>query len=427
VPTPIATEQLALAAVAGLVILAAAGLAYAACRLGGRSRRRDEKSGAEPADRADEEMRELRKSVWILQNENRNLSTFLLLLPDFAKELNSSMEKRRVAPLLRRMLEQIFDPEQILIFYTTHRNDGLVLVDEKGLPASADRSRVIPFGEGRVGWVGSHQICMDESDFQQKARFVKADLDAARQPHFKVELAAPMANKDRTLGVITVGGMLRHPKNEKSMLRMVADLGSIALNNAFLFHQMDQIANSDGLTGLLNKRFFLTRLAEELIRAESRHEEFSLFIFDIDHFKHYNDGNGHVAGDEALKLTGRILRETLREDDIPCRYGGEEFVVLLPNTSKKGAMVVAEKIRAAIQTHEYPKEKSQPLGDLTISGGVATFPFDARTSAELIGAADDALYKAKRGGRNRVLAFEPRYLSESEETAEAAACGRESS
>jgi diguanylate cyclase (GGDEF)-like protein len=312
------------------------------------------------------------------------------------------------------MLEQIFDPEQILIFYTSQRNDGLILVEEKGLSSHADRRQIIPFGEGRVGWVASHQISMDDGDFQQKARFVKAGFDHARHRHYRVELAAPMAHKEKALGVITIGGTLLHPKNEKGMLKMVADLGSIALSNAILFHQKEQMANSDGLTGICNKRFFLTKLADQLHQCEQGHGEFSLFIFDIDHFKNYNDTNGHLAGDEALKITGRLLRETLREDDVPARYGGEEFIVLLPNTPKKGAATVAEKIRAAIQQYEYPKEKNQPLGDLTISGGVASYPYDGRSSAELISAADEALYRAKRAGRNKVIVHEPKYLSDSE-------------
>ena len=407
------------------VSLFAALIAFLAGRLLGRRGALRETAPA-PEERADgeEEAREMRKSIWTLQNENKNLSTFLTLLPELARELNTHMDRRRIAPVLRSMLEQIFDPDQILIFYTTHRDEGLILVEAKGLSPECNRGRLFSFGEGRVGWVASNQISMDESDFQQKGRFVKTDLDSAIHPHFKVELAAPMAHKERTLGVITVGGMLRHPKNEKTMLRMVADLGSIALNNVFLFHQMDRMANSDGLTGLTNKRSFLARLADEILRAETQQEEFSLFIFDIDHFKHYNDTNGHLAGDEALKLTGRLLRENLREEDLPARYGGEEFIILLPKTPKNGAIIAAEKVRKVIQDYEYPKERSQPLGDLTISGGVASYPYDGRTTAELISAADEALYRAKRGGRNKVCVHEPRYLSEVEEPLEAVLAGK---
>lgn len=373
--------------------------------------------GAEAAVN-DEELKELKKSAWFLQNENKNLSMFLTLLPEFARELSESRDRRRIAPLLLRMLDQIFDPEQILIFYTNHEENGLILVDAKGLDPDSAKGRCHAFGDGRVGWVASHQITMDEGDFLAKSRIVEANLGAGGNTGFKVELAAPMCQNDRTLGVVAVGGMLKHPKNEKTMVRMIADLGSIALINSFLFHKLEFTANSDGLTGLCTKRHFLNRLAEELMRAESRNEEFSLFIFDIDHFKHYNDNNGHLAGDECLKITGKIVKQSIREEDLPARYGGEEFIVLLPNTPKDGAAVAAEKLRAAISDHAYPKETSQPLGDLTISGGVASFPYDGRSSAELISAADEALYRAKRTGRNRVCIYQPTYLSDGEQAPE---------
>ena len=414
--------------VVGTLLALVAGVTFLTGRRLGFSAGREEAAEriASEIQPIEEDARDLKKSVWLLQNENRNLSTFLMLLPDLARELNNTHDKRKIAPLLKRMLDQIFDPEQILVLYTSQRNDGLTLAEEKGVQPGFDRSRTVPFGEGRLGWVASNQISMDDSDFQQKARFVKTDFASASIPNHKVELAAPMTHNEQTLGVISVGGMLRHPKNEKTMLRMVADLGSIALSNSLLYHQMEQLANSDGLTQLCTKRHFLSRLAELIVRADKGHEGFSIFIFDIDHFKHYNDANGHPAGDEALRTTGKILREIVREDDVTARYGGEEFIVLLPNTSKDGAAVVAEKIRSAIQVHEYPNEKKQPLGDLTISGGVACYPFDGRTSAELIGKADEALYKAKRAGRNQVCISEPTYLSESDDAVEAAATGRRS-
>ncbi|HXI01789.1 MAG TPA: sensor domain-containing diguanylate cyclase [Candidatus Saccharimonadales bacterium] len=397
-----------------LLVLAATGAAFLGYRVGCRRTRSSSEVSSE------EDLRELRKSAWFLQNENKNLSKFMTLLPEFARELSENRDKRRIAPLLRRMIDQIFDPQQIVVFYTNLNGDSLVLVEQKGVEKGWERSKPLAFGEGRIGWVASQQISMDESDFQNKSRVVKADLSPDADGRFKVELAAPMAQDDRTLGVLAVGGMLRHPKNEKKMLRMIADLGSIALNNVFLFHQLQATANNDGLTGLFTKRHFLNQLAEELMKAEKRNEEFSVFIFDIDHFKNYNDTNGHLAGDECLKLTGKILRQSLREEDLPARYGGEEFIVLLPNTPKQGAAVVAEKIRASISEHVYPKEKSQPLGDLTISGGVACFPYDGRSSAELISAADEALYQAKRTGRNRVMAYEPTYLSEGAQVPEEA-------
>jgi len=359
------------------------------------------------------EVRDLRKTLYLLQNENKNLSIFLMTLPDLARQLNSSVEKRKIPELLMGCIQQLFDAQQILIFLSTSEGTHLTLAAARGLPNDPRARQVIPIGRGRIGWVAHHQIVMDENDFSSKSRSSRGELEEAAHSLFRTELCAPMMSKDQTLGVISVGGLLRRPKNEKNMLKMVADLGSIALQNKTLLTRMQQSANFDGLTGIVNKRHFMDLLAQELVKAEKESTHMSLFMFDIDHFKAYNDTNGHLAGDEALKITGRLLRETFRDDDLPARYGGEEFAVLLPSTDKRGAMIAAEKFRKAVEEFAYPnEEKSQPGGKVTISGGVATFPFDATTTTDLIKCADKALYEGKHGGRNRVCAYAPQYLSE---------------
>src|SRR5262249_39750366 len=180
----------------------------------------------------------------------------------------------------------------------------------------------------------------------------------------RIELAAPMVAKEQTLGVISLGGLLRRPKNEKNMLKMVADLGSISIHNTMMFAQIQHSANMDGLTQLANKRHFMQRMAEEVLKVEKEPNErrpLSLFLFDIDHFKSYNDTNGHLAGDEALKITGKLLKQIVRQDDLAARYGGEEFAVILPNTDKQGALRLAEKVRRAVEAHEYADQAAQPL------------------------------------------------------------------
>ncbi|HET9482182.1 MAG TPA: sensor domain-containing diguanylate cyclase [Candidatus Polarisedimenticolia bacterium] len=368
------------------------------------------RADADASDR-ETESRDLRRTISLLQNENKNLSTFLMTMPELARQLNSSIEKRKLPELLVAFIEQLFEAEQILIFLTANDRRNLMLAGGKGLPAHLHVPEIIPIGRGRIGWVAEHQITMDENDFTQKARAMHPELTGPVHPRFRSELCAPMVSKDRTLGVISLGGLLRRPKNEKNMLKMVADLGSIAIQNTLLFTQIQMSANHDGLTEIANKRHFMARLADELLRAEKEQKTLSLFLFDIDHFKIYNDTNGHLAGDEALKITGRLLTETIRQDDMPARYGGEEFAVLLPGTDKQGAMTAAEKIRKAIESCPFPNESSQPLGKVTISGGVATFPFDARSTADLIRCADQALYEGKRAGRNRVVAHQTKYFS----------------
>ncbi|MGD8377495.1 MAG: sensor domain-containing diguanylate cyclase [Acidobacteriota bacterium] len=368
----------------------------------------------DPGQPARDETEDLRRTIWQLQADNRNLSNFFLLLPDFTKQLNSHLEKRSIAPLLIQILDYLFDPTSSLIFFTGRDPETLALAAKKGLGPDVELDTSIRFGSGPVGWVARHQVTMSETDFASEAGIARGDGPMDRIQS-RVELCAAMVHDNRTLGVIALCGMKRRPKNEKKMLKMVADLGSIALNNSILFKQIQSAANSDGLTRLTNKRHFLIRMGEEIFKAEKANTPLSVFIFDIDHFKNYNDANGHLAGDEALKITGRLLRESTREDDVTARYGGEEFIVIFTNTPKDGAFKAAEKIRQAIENFPFPNGRTQPMGRVTISGGVASFPIDGRTSTELISAADQALYQAKNAGRNRVFLHETKYLSEEED------------
>ena len=360
-------------------------------------------------------IRDLKSSVARLEAENTALSNFFLLLPDFTKEINSRMERRAIAPLLVKITERLFAPTQVLLFILDEKVNKLILQQQRGLADDVKIGFQVQMGEGRIGWVAEHKVPMDTNDFIREMRQSGASLEVPGHFRFKTELCAPMVHEGQIRGVISVGGITRHYKYEKTMLNLIADLGSIALHNYELFSKVEEMANSDGLTKLFNKRFFMNRLSTEIIKAEKGHYPISVFIFDLDHFKHYNDSQGHQAGDEVLKMTGEILREMVRPDDTPARYGGEEFIVILPQTPKKGAMVVAERIRARVASHPYPNRESQPLKTVSLSGGVATFPDDGRSSSDLISAADAALYRGKQAGRNRVMQAETKYLSDGSE------------
>jgi diguanylate cyclase (GGDEF)-like protein len=171
--------------------------------------------------------------------------------------------------------------------------------------------------------------------------------------------------------------------------------------------KLTELSITDDLTRLKNFRHFASRLEEEVQRAERYGHHLSLILFDIDHFKHYNDTHGHPAGNEVLRVIGRLLRDSARQTDIIARYGGEEFVIVLPETTKGDALMLAEKICRLIEAHRFPGEERQPGGSLTVSGGVAAVPSDLAHSPLLLDAADRALYAAKEAGRNRVLAYAP--------------------
>ncbi len=176
--------------------------------------------------------------------------------------------------------------------------------------------------------------------------------------------------------------------------------------------KLEELALRDGLTGLYNHRFFQEALEAELARCSRHSRTAGLIFLDVDHFKNYNDLHGHVAGDDLLRSLARIISNTGddpeirirgRLSDIAARYGGEEFVIILPEADKAGTAVRAERVRKQVEEYPFPGREQQPGGRLTVSIGVASFPGDALTKRELIEAADNALLKAKRAGRNRVV------------------------
>jgi len=170
----------------------------------------------------------------------------------------------------------------------------------------------------------------------------------------------------------------------------------------FLFVKAEKEAITDPLTDLFNYRYFIHQLNREISRDQRHDSIFSIIMIDIDFFKNYNDAFGHQAGDLILRRIAQAIMENTRTSDIVCRYGGEEFVIISPELSKKDAKRMAEKLRQIVEKLELPQIKTVPTGKLTISSGVASFPEDGNTTYQLILNADKALYKAKETGRNKV-------------------------
>jgi diguanylate cyclase (GGDEF)-like protein len=168
---------------------------------------------------------------------------------------------------------------------------------------------------------------------------------------------------------------------------------------------LQQLTVRDSLTGLFNRRYLKEMLAREVSRARRRKESFSVVFLDIDGFKNFNDRHGHPEGDAVLKTLSALLLERLRKIDIISRYGGEEFLLLLPTTSKESGIFCAETVRSLIEGHEFLGTKGQSLGRVTVSVGIAAFPADGDTGEYVVRQADAALYSAKNSGRNRVCAI----------------------
>ena len=186
-------------------------------------------------------------------------------------------------------------------------------------------------------------------------------------------------------------------------IQLVQNLEQNNLTMAESNEMLKELVIRDGLTGLFNHRHFKEVLDRELARSVRYERTLSLIMLDVDNFKDYNDTHGHPAGDEVLKTLADIISTRLRVVDCPARYGGEEFAVLLPETDWKGGRTVAEDIRAQMENYPFNGRESQPLGKVTVSLGVAEFDPEAPELPPLLERADEALYRAKSEGRNRVV------------------------
>ncbi len=238
--------------------------------------------------------------------------------------------------------------------------------------------------------------------FSKKKTFNVSDLSAERpgsspfNGRIKSFLVTPLATDGFDVGVLFLGKYMREPfsLSSEEFLETMAGQAAIAVENARLYTQAQELAIHDGLTGIYNYRYLMKQLEEEIKRAERYGRSLSVAMIDVDLFKHVNDTHGHQRGDDVLRGLVQTLTTNTRETDIVARYGGEEFAVVLPETDLADALDVAEKLREAVAKASYAREKGSSI-KITISLGVATYPALASNQEDLLRRADDALYAAK--------------------------------
>jgi diguanylate cyclase (GGDEF)-like protein len=212
----------------------------------------------------------------------------------------------------------------------------------------------------------------------------------------------PLGLRDKRPGYLATyrkRGAALFSREDVRVLTLVATCASLALENRRLAQDLQRLAVTDDLTHVYNYRYLKTALRREMKRAARFVQTLSLVMIDVDSLKSYNDVNGHLRGSFLLKELARLCAEQVRSFDVLAKYGGDEFTIILPQTEKEGALIVAERVRGAVARHVFPL--TEP-GAITVSLGVASFPEDAADPVSLLRAADRALYRAKRNGRNRV-------------------------
>ncbi|MBI5893845.1 MAG: diguanylate cyclase [Deltaproteobacteria bacterium] len=220
----------------------------------------------------------------------------------------------------------------------------------------------------------------------------------------------PLHYAGKIVGILYLNDFISRGFTEReiSILNLMATQAALAIEKMRLLEKVEQLAITDELTQIYNHRYFNNALSNEIYRAARYKHPVSLIIIDIDNFKNYNDLYGHVYGNFVLALMADIFRRSVRTTDTAARYGGEEFAIILPETKKDTAIMLAERIRNEVASSCQPEKNRQIMCGMTISLGVAAFNDDADNEEDLVKKADEAMYEAKKLGKNKVIAYSPK-------------------
>ena len=329
---------------------------------------------------------------------------------EITEAMRSTMELGQVLGLIMRDIRKEFDFDQVFLYRFE------VVENRKLLKCIAS-----PWAVSIKG-ISRYNISVEETpgilslSIKEKKPYIVEDAnrDSRVEPPIINELklksfaVIPIVVKNEPLGALIVSqSNLKRKIIEEDFapLLLFANQVGIAIENAKLHEETKELTRVDELTQVYNKREFQRRLPED-IELTRRYAHFlSLAMLDIDDFKHYNDTNGHLAGDMVLKQLSQILTGNLRKTDVPFRYGGEEFAVILPATSREGALIILEKVRKEIEIFPFEYREKQPEGKVTVSIGIATYPVDTKNAQDLVNCADKALYRAKATGKNRTCLY----------------------
>jgi diguanylate cyclase (GGDEF)-like protein len=355
------------------------------------------------------EVRRLRK----LEDLQDDLLDLLVRLPGLSRELFTSVKLRELPEIVQRIVQRTFEPSQVVVAIRRQpspvdprRDDRLVVAAAASSSAPPPLGTEIPVGEGEIGFVAEVQRTLDRGDLSSLPPMERAQIERGSQGLAGFDVIAPMVVERRTLGVIAFAAPPNHRGYHKAVLTLIAQMAAHKLQALADLKKVQSTASTDGLTGVLNKRTLLLRLGEAILEAEDRRDPVTVFLFDLDHFKHYNDRNGHLAGDQLLRQLAGLVTQVTRRDDLFGRFGGEEFLLILPGRSMAEGQIAAANVRRAIAAFGFLHAEAQPLGKVSISGGLATFPNHGRNSTDILAETDAALYAAKRAGRDRVYSPE---------------------
>lgn len=324
---------------------------------------------------------------------------------ELGKALTSSLQLDQVLRTIMEKIDEFLRPDNWSLLLLDQEKQELYFELAVGKASQALKDVRVKVGQGIAGWVAQHGETVVVPDTSKDTRFF-SQVDEKTKTDTQSIVAVPVKFRDTCLGVIElincIGPDGFDPRDLK-LLEALSDFAAIALENARHVKRIHELTITDDCTSLYNARHMSFILETEIYRSQRYNYEFSLVFIDLDHFKQVNDTHGHLVGSRLLAEIGNALKARCRLIDFAFRYGGDEFVILLPQTSKENALNVARRLHKLIRSTEWLSPEGLHVR-VTPSLGVASYPIDSRTKEGLLHLADEAMYLVKNSNRDSVAA-----------------------
>jgi diguanylate cyclase (GGDEF)-like protein len=324
---------------------------------------------------------------------------------ELGKALTSSLQLDQVLRTIMEKIDEFLHPDTWSLLLVDEQKQELYFEIATGTGAAALKDIRIKMGQGLAGWVAQNGEVVVVPDVSKDTRFF-AQVDEKTKMETRSIVAVPVRFRDHVLGVIELincVGTDGFSDRDLGLLEALADYAAIALENARHVQRIHELTITDDCTNLYNARHLNFVLDTEIYRSQRYGYEFTLIFIDLDHFKQVNDTHGHLTGSLLLAEIGQTIKSHCRLIDFAFRYGGDEFVILLPQTSKENAYNVARRIHRLVRETTWLRDQGMNIR-ITASVGMASYPVDARTKAELLHLADEAMYSIKNSTRDSVAA-----------------------
>ena len=329
----------------------------------------------------------------------------LSVFHELGKALTSSLQLDQVLHTIMEKIEEVLHPDTWSLLLMDPVRKDLYFEIATGQGAEALKEVRIPLGKGIAGWVAQSGEAIVVPDTSKDSRFFP-QMDEKTKMETRSIVAVPVRYRDHCLGVIELINCVEREgfmERDLALLEALADFAAIALENARHVKRIHELTITDDCTSLYNARHMDFILETEIYRSQRYGYEFSVVFIDLDHFKNINDTHGHLVGSKLLAEVGQIVKNACRRIDFAFRYGGDEFVIVLPQASKESAFVVARRLHKLIGETNWLSSEGLNV-HFTASIGVASFPSDAKSKVELLHLADEAMYAIKNSTRNGVAA-----------------------